>query len=101
MNDKSSSGGRGPSSIKPPTIKPPTARDDAFGATTLGAAPRATMPLSAPSSPVGAMPQHASAPLTTAQPRPQQNLLLWIVGGVLILGLLVVALAVVLYLWLR
>lgn len=105
MNDESSSGGRGPSSIKPPTIKPPTARDDAFGATTIGAAPRATMPLNAPSPSAGAMPQmppqYAPAPLTAAQPRPKQNLLLWIVGGVVFLGLLVVALAVVLLLWLR
>ena len=100
MNDESSSGGQGPSSIKPPTIKPPTAQDNAFGATTLGAAPRATMPLSAPSPSVGAMPQMQAAP-----PRPQQNLWPWmIIGALVLLALLVVVLAVlavVVILWVR
>jgi hypothetical protein len=101
MNDEGSSGGRGPTAIKPPTIKPPTAQGDAFGATTLGAAPRATMPLSAHTPSVEAMPQYAPQPAAVAPPPPKQNLWLWIVGGLLLLGLFVVVLAVALVVWLR
>ncbi|HYY55697.1 MAG TPA: hypothetical protein VE842_00115 [Pyrinomonadaceae bacterium] len=102
MNEDSSSGGRGPSSIKPPTIKPPTikpptARDDVWGETTLGSAPGAALPQSAPV-PVGsALPPMERA---AAAPPGRQNLWLWVVLGLLFLAILVVGLAVVVLLWL-
>ncbi len=99
MNDESSSGGRGPSSIKPPTIKPPTARDNEFGATSFSSA-SAPVEVSAPL--VCAMPQmqqHIPPPSAIAPPGRQQNLWLWIVAGVLLLGLLIIVIAVVV-LWL-
>ena len=95
MNEESSSGGRGPSSIKPPTIKPPTAQGHEWGATSLSGPPEPS---------VGAMPprpQYAPPSPAVAPPRPRQNLLLWIVGGLLLLGLFVVVLGVVLLLLLR
>jgi hypothetical protein len=96
MNDERSSGGRGPSSIKPPTIKPPTAQADEWGATSFS---------NAPSPSVGAMPpmpQSAPPPLAAASPpRRQQTVWLWIVAGMLLLGLFIFVLGVVVYLSLR
>lgn len=96
MSDESSSGGRGPSSIKPPTIKPPTARADDLGPTSFSNAP-------APS--FGAMPaeQAASAPSAASTPSPprKKNVGLWIVAGVWLFFLLIFALGVVVYLSLR
>jgi len=93
MSDESSSGGRGPTSIKPPTIKPPTAQADDRGATSLS---------SAPSPSVGAMPppQSASTPLAASSPSPLK-VVLWIVAGVGLFFLLMFALGVVVYLSLR
>jgi hypothetical protein len=91
MSEESSSGGRGPSSIKPPTIKPPTAQADDWGATSLS---------SAPSPSVGAMPptpQAASTPLAASSPSPLK-FALWIVAGVFLFFLLMFALGVVVYL---
>ena len=96
MNDDSSSGGRGPSSIKPPTIKPPTLHDEQFGATSLGGVPEPASYRSAPAGQI-ASPAYAAAP-----PAPRkQNLWLWIVAGGLLLGLLIIVLAVVVLLLLR
>jgi hypothetical protein len=94
MSDESSSGGRGPSSIKPPTIKPPTAQADDVVATPFPSA-------SAPS--FGAMPQSTSTPVAASSPSPrrQRNVGLWIVAGVWLFFLLIFALGVVVYLSLR
>lgn len=94
MNEGSSSGGRGPSSIKPPTIKPPTLHDEQFGATTLGAAPEAASYRSAPTA--QSQPAYAAAP-----PQRKQNIVLWVVVGVLFLGVLVVVLAALALILLR
>ncbi|HEX8141495.1 MAG TPA: hypothetical protein VF553_02800 [Pyrinomonadaceae bacterium] len=101
MSEGSSSGGRGPSSIKPPTIKPPTARGEQFGATTLGAAPEPVIYDSSPSRSVGAMPPaYAASPPAYAPPR-KQNLLLWVVVAALLLGFFVLVLGVLAYVLLR
>jgi hypothetical protein len=98
LNEDSSSGGRGPSSIKPPTIKPPTARDDVWGEeTTPGSAPRAAFSQSAPLPVASAMPPMQRTDV--ASPR-RQNLSFWVVLGLLFLGFLVVCVAVVVSLWL-
>jgi hypothetical protein len=89
MSDESSSGGRGPSSIKPPTIKPPTAQADDWGATSFSNAPAPAMPTMAQPPPLA-----ASSP----SPRRQQNVGLWIVAGVFLFFLLIFALGVVVYL---
>jgi hypothetical protein len=97
MNEGSSSGGRGPSSIKPPTIKPPTLHDEQFGATSLsGAAPEPASYRSAPTA-------QAMPPAYAAAPAPRkQNVLLWVViAAVLLLALLVVVLAALALIWLR
>jgi hypothetical protein len=94
MSDEGSPGGRGPSSIKPPTIKPPTARADDWGATSLSSAPPPSF---------GAMPQSAAPPLAAPSPpqRRQRNVGLWIVAGVWLFFILMLALGVVVYLSLR
>jgi hypothetical protein len=101
MDEGSSSGGRGPTSIKPPTIKPPTARDEMQGSQTVDYAPGAMSPVSAPSAamPLTYLPQPPAA--YAAPPRRGRNVLLWVVIGAVLLGFLIIVLGVVLYLWLR
>jgi hypothetical protein len=97
MNEGSSSGGRGPSSIKPPTIKPPTLHDQEFGTTTLGVAPEPASYRSAPTA--QSQPAYAAAP---SPPPGKQNILPWVViGVVLLLGVLVVVLAALALILLR
>jgi len=97
MSDEGSSGGRGPSSIKPPTIKPPTARDSDWGATSLSGAPSPSFGAMPP------QPQSAATPLAASSPsqRRQRNVGLWIVAGVWLFFILMFALGVVVYLSLR
>jgi hypothetical protein len=97
LNEDSPSGGRGPTSIKPPTIKPPTAQEDEWGETTLMSAPARSMPVSAPPPQMSAAPYQ---PVAAAPPRSQTVLLLGILC-VLLFGLLIIVLGVVVYLWLR
>lgn len=89
MSDESSSGGRGPSSIKPPTIKPPTAQADDWGATSFSNAPAPSFSAPPPMAQPPPMAAPSSSPLKFA---------LWIVAGVFLFFLLIFALGVVVYL---